>query len=482
MTERQMSSGQMILRNPHENKGTSFSKEEREKLGLRGLLPPHIESMDFQLERVLAQFRNSKGDLQKWIMLNTLQRRNERLFYRLLIENLVETMPIVYTPTVGKACQEFGNLFRGEQGLYISIFQDKGEIHKVLDNWHQTPDIIVVTDGSRILGLGDLGVNGMGIPVGKLSLYVAGGGFCPSKTLPITLDVGTNTDLYLKDPFYLGNPVKRVRGQEFIAFTDEFMKAVYTKWPKCVVQFEDFSNDVCFELLERYRHQYRCFNDDIQGTGAVVVSGFLNAVKITQVPLLEHKVVFLGAGSASTGVATYIAQYMVQQGATEEQAHKCFYLIDSKGLVTTTRGDTLENHKIPFARSDCQEKKTLLDVIKCIKPTAIIGLSGQGGTFTEDVIREMAKNNKKPIIFPLSNPTSKSECSAEDAYKFTNGTCIFASGSPFDEVVLDGITYKPGQGNNMYIFPGLGLGTVVSQAKQVSDTMIVCAATTLAQY
>lgn len=395
-------------------------------------------------------------------------------------------MPIVYTPTVGKACQEFGSLYRGEHGMYLSIFQDKGEVRSVLDNWNDTPDIIVVTDGSRILGLGDLGVNGMGIPIGKLSLYVAGAGFNPAKTLPITLDVGTNTEKYLNDPLYLGEQKQRVRGKEFIEFTDEFMNAVKSKWPNCLVQFEDFSNDVCFELLERYRNDYRCFNDDIQGTGAVVVSGFLNAVKLNGIDLLKQKIVFMGAGSASTGVATYIAQVMKETGASDEEVHNCFYLIDSKGLVTTSRGDVLESHKVPWARKDIDSKTnhlaSLLEVVKAIQPTAIIGLSGQGGVFTEQIVREMAKHQKKPIIFPLSNPTSKSECSAEQAYTWTNGSCIFASGSPFDAVVLNGVTYTPGQGNNMYIFPGLGMGAVVCRAKKVTDKMIVTAAKTLSDY
>lgn len=369
--------------------------------------------------------------------------------------------------------------------MYLSIFEDKGEIRDILENWDETPDIIVVTDGSRILGLGDLGTNGMGIPIGKLSLYVAGAGFNPKKTLPITLDVGTNNDSLLKNPFYLGFHEKRIRGDEFYKFTDEFMSAIQDKWPNCLVQFEDFSNDVCFDLLERYRNKYHCFNDDIQGTGAVITAGFINAAKVTGIPLTKHKIVFLGAGSAATGVATFIAQVMKETGASDEEVHNCFYLVDSRGLVTDQRGDTIEHHKLPFTRKDFpkdQQKKTLLDVVKAIQPTCLIGLSSQGGAFTEEIIKEMSSHQKRPIIFPLSNPTSKSECTAEQAYTWSNGTCIFASGSPFDSVKLGDKIFYPGQGNNMYIFPGLGLGAVVSQSKVITDGMIITAAKTLADY
>jgi len=474
-----------LLRTPCLNKGTAFTKEEREKLKIRGLLPTKIENIEEQTSRCLLQLRACKTDMAKWIFLHQLQTRNETLFYRLLVEHLVETMPIVYTPTVGKACLEFAHVFRCPQGMYLSYFDDKGEIAKILDNWTTTPEIIVVTDGSRILGLGDLGTNGMGIPIGKLSLYVAGAGFNPSRTLPVCLDVGTNNEELRTDPLYLGNRSKRLRGKEFDEFIDEFMKAVSSKWPHCVIQFEDFSNDVCFDILERYRQRYVCFNDDIQGTGAVVLSGFLNAVKLQGVPLLSQRILFLGAGSAATGVASYIYKTIKDiTGGSDEDVKKCFYLVDSKGLVCSNRGDHhLEKHKLPFVRNDFEKDKIpveLLDIVKVVKPTALIGLSGQGGSFTEEVIRDISMHIERPIIFPLSNPTNKSECTAEQAYKWTNGKCIFASGSPFDPVELNGVTFHPGQGNNMYIFPGLGLGVSVSKAKIVSDGMILRASQVLA--
>jgi len=378
---------------------------------------------------------------------------------------------------------EFGSLFRTSQGMDLSIVNDRGEVRNILDNWNGYPDIIVVTDGSRILGLGDLGINGMGIPIGKLSLYVAAAGFHPGKTLPITLAVGTNTQKYLDDPCYLGTKIKRVRDKEFYEFVDEFLKAVKDKWPNCLVQFEDFSNDVCFDLLEIHRNKILCFNDDIQGTGAVVLAGFLNAIKLQGIELMKQKIVFHGAGSASTGVATYIAQLMKEYGAKDEEIYNCFYLVDSRGLVTDTRGDKLEKHKESFSRKDFkkdQQLKTLFEVVKVVKPTTIIGLSGQGGAFSEELVKEMSKHVEKPIIFPLSNPTNKSECTATEAYTWTDGKCIFASGSPFDEVKYKDKIYIPGQGNNMYIFPGLGMGSVISKSKKVTDGMILESAKTLA--
>lgn len=365
--------------------------------------------------------------------------------------------------------------------MYLSL-EDKGDVRSILNNWKNTPDIIVVTDGSRILGLGDLGCNGMGIPIGKLSLYVAGAGFHPRKTLPITLDVGTNNESLLNDGLYLGLRQKRVRGPEFYAFVDEFLHAVKDKWPHCLVQFEDFSNDVCFDLLDKYRDQLLCFNDDIQGTGAVIVSGFLNAAKLTGVRPSEHKLVFLGAGSAAVGVADQIVGVMHLDNPDKslDELRKNIFFVDSKGLVTKHRPGTLEKHKLPYAQDITTPLSTLLDVVNHVKPTGLIGLSGQGGAFSEDIVRAHAKNNAKPIIFALSNPTKNSECTAEQAVQWTDGTCIFASGSPFQPVEHNGKVIRPGQGNNMYIFPGLGLGAVVSQAKHVSELMVLAASQTLA--
>lgn len=362
--------------------------------------------------------------------------------------------------------------------------RDKGTMRQLLENWiHPHVSIIVVTDGSRILGLGDLGANGMGIPIGKLSLYVAAAGFYPSSTLPVMLDMGTNNENLLKDKLYIGERHKRLPDNEYYALVDEFMVAVKDKWPHCLVQFEDFSNDHCFSLLEKYKNKMLCFNDDIQGTGAVVASGYLNAIKLSGVPLKDHKIVFFGAGSAAVGVAKQIVHLMVMEGIEKEDALKRFWLVDSKGLVTTTRGDKLQDHKLMFARKDIPADKqltTLLSIIQEIKPTSLIGLSGQGGTFTKDILTEMGKNNDRPIIFPLSNPTSNSECTAEEAYQYTEGTSIFASGSPFDPVIWKGKELIPGQGNNMYIFPGLGFGAQLCQASKVSQSMIASASRALA--
>jgi len=364
---------------------------------------------------------------------------------------------------------------------------DKGSIRQILDNWKRDVAILVVTDGSRILGLGDLGAGGMGIPIGKLSLYIAAAGFHPLTTLPVQLDLGTDTAKYLAADaaHYLGTKEKRLPDEQYYAFLDEFLMAVKSKWPRCLLQFEDFSNNHCFDLLERYRPRLRCFNDDIQGTGAVIAAGFITAAKLTKIPYAEQKIVFLGAGSAGIGVADQIVQVMVKDdpSLTPAAARGRFYFVDSKGLVTAHRGDTLEKHKVAYARHDLQgvqPLKTLLDVVQHLKPTALIGLSGVGGSFGEAVLKEMGKHCKLPIIFALSNPTSNSECSAEAAYLATEGRCLFASGSPFNPVTMaDGKILHPGQGNNMYVFPGLGFGAWLAQAREVSDGMLIAATLTL---
>jgi len=474
-----------ILQNPTYNKGTAFTLKEREELGIRGLLPPSVESLDTQVARSLSQLRQFEQDIDKYVFLQALQNRNETLFYRVLIDNLKETMPIVYTPTVGEGCRKFGHNYRSPQGMYFGL-EDKGSISSMLNNWPQSEvDIIVVTDGSRILGLGDLGVNGMGIPVGKLSLYVAGSGFHPSGTLPVTFDFGTNNEKYLSDPEYLGRKEKRISGDAYLELVDEFMEAVTLKWPKVLVQFEDFSNDHAFMLLERYRERYLCFNDDIQGTGAVVLSGFINSLRIAKIDPKEVRLVFSGAGSAGIGVADMIVSFIAKKtGQSEEETRKQFWFTDSRGLITQNRGDELADHKKPYARDDNGDKqiKELKDVIEYVKPHALIGLSGQGGSFDEEMIKLMKENNERPIIFALSNPTRNAECTAEQAYKFTDGKAIFASGSPFDPVELNGETFVPGQGNNMFIFPGLGFGAAKAHCRQVSDKMIVRAAEVLSDY
>merc|ERR1712137_371581 len=470
---------------PTYNKGTAFCEEERKKLKLRGLLPPVVESLDSQVARALSQFRSFGTNIEKYIYLQSLQNRNETLFYRLVLDNLKETMPIVYTPTVGEACVKFGSNYRTAQGMYFSP-EDKGSIREILDNWPQEEvNIIVVTDGSRILGLGDLGVNGMGIPIGKLSLYVAGSGFPPSGTLPVTFDFGTNNETYLNGPEYLGRKEKRLTGDLYLELIDEFMEAVTQKWPKVLVQFEDFSNDHAFLLLERYREKYLCFNDDIQGTGAVILSGFINSLRLAKIDPNEVKLVFFGAGSAGIGVADMIVSFIAMKtGKSQAEARKQFWFVDSRGMITENRGDTLADHKVPYARKDNGDTqlKSLVDVVKYVKPNALIGLSGQGQSFTEEIITLMKENNESPIIFALSNPTKKAECTATQAYEWTDGKAIFASGSPFDPVEINGKVLVPGQGNNMFIFPGLGFGAVKCNASKVSDEMIVAAAEVLSNY
>jgi len=402
---------------------------------------------------------------------------------------------LVYTPTVGDACLQFDQIWRVAQGMYLSL-EDKGSIASILKNWSpKQPDIIVVSDGSRILGLGDLGANGMGIPIGKLNLYVAAAGFHPSKTLPILIDVGTNNEKLLEDELYLGLKRKRVRGPEFFEFVSEFMHAVKITWPKCLVQFEDFSNDVCFDLLDQYRNEQLCFNDDIQGTGAVIVAGFLNAAKITEKKAYQHKLLFMGAGSAATGVADQCVGVMKlqaeQDGISKEEidamSEHWIYLVDSKGLVTQTRTDyaDMPHHKKKYAKKGDEtlgdfQSNSLLEIIRKVKPTGIIGLCGQSGVFTKEVIEEVAKINNRPIVFALSNPTKNSECTAREAIEYSEGRAIFASGSPFDDVQFNGKTYQLSQGNNLYIFPALGLGAVVTHSRRVSDLMILRAAQTLA--
>jgi malate dehydrogenase (oxaloacetate-decarboxylating)(NADP+) len=414
--------------------------------------------------------------------LASLKERNETAYYRMLLGHLEEMCPVVYTPTVGEACQKFGHLWRSAEGIYLSHHY-RGRIRKLLDEWpHKDVGIVVVTDGSRILGLGDLGANGMGIPVGKLALYVVGAGFHPATTLPVLLDVGTNNQKLLNDPVYMGEKNPRLTGAEYYSFLDEFILAVKDKWPHAVLQFEDFSNDHCFELLDQYRNKVRCFNDDIQGTGAVVTSGFINAVKLSGVELRDHRIVFLGAGSAAVGVASQIMVLFEEAGMSKEEARRHFYICDSKGLITSDR-EHLETHKIDWARQDYRGSDpvhSLSEVIAAVKPTALIGLSGQGGAFTVDMIKLMAQCSARPIIFALSNPTKNSECDAQSAYEFTQGRCIFASGSPFNPVSLEGKIYYPAQGNNMYIFPGLGYGAWLCQAVKITDTMINAASRALA--
>lgn len=472
--------GGSLIHDPLLNKGTGFSEEERKNLGLLGLVPPRVVSIDDQVRRIQENFNRLPGLFEKYIFLEALHDRNETLYFKLLIDNLEELTPIVYTPTVGQACEHYGHIYRRARGMYFSTC-NRGHFREMMDNWSQDEiDIIVVTDGSRILGLGDLGCNGMGISIGKLALYVSCAGIYPSKTLPVVLDVGTNNEELLVDPLYLGVNHHRLTGDEYYEMVDEFVTAALDKWPEALIQFEDFTNDHAFPLLEKYRHKIVCFNDDIQGTGSVALAGVLSGLRITGERLIDQRIVFLGAGSAAVGIANMIAAGMVEEGYTAEKARERFWFLDSKGLVTNTRGDKLADHKIPFARDE-EYIEDLVDVVKKVKPTILMGLSGQPGSFSKDVIKEMNRHVDRPMIFALSNPTSKAECTAEEAYNWTNGSGIFSSGSPFDPVNYKGKLLSPGQGNNMYIFPGVGLGASVCKSTEVTDSMFYIAAKTLAE-
>lgn len=467
-----------LLHDPIFNKGTAFTEAERDALGLRGLLPPYVLTMDKQEERVMANFHSKPNDLERYIQLAGLQDRNETLFYRVVMKHLEEMLPIIYTPTVGRACQEYAHIFRRSRGFYISS-HDRGQVEKILRNW-PTRDIkvIVVTDGERILGLGDLGASGMGIPVGKLSLYTACAGIHPTQCMPVTIDVGTDNEAFLADPLYIGLRQKRIRGDEYDALIDEFMVAVNKLFPGTLVQFEDFGNRNAFRLLERYRNNYCVFNDDIQGTGSVALAGILSALRITGGKMSAQRVLLLGAGEAGMGIADNIVACLVEEGLSPAAAREHCWFVDSKGLIVKGR-EQLTGQKLFYAH-DHPLCATLAEAAKSLKPTMLIGAAGQPRTFTEEIVRAMASFNERPVIFALSNPTSKAECTAEEAYTWTDGRAVFASGSPFPPVKLGGRVLVPGQGNNAYIFPGVGLGIVCSGARRVTDAMFIKAARTLA--
>jgi malate dehydrogenase (oxaloacetate-decarboxylating)(NADP+) len=467
-----------LLHDPVLNKGTAFTEAERDRLGLRGLLPARVSTQEVQVARVLENIRRKTSDIEKYIFLISLQERNENLFYRVVMENVEEMMPLIYTPTVGQACQEFGHIFRRPRGLYIT-HKDRGRIRQLLRNWpYRDIRMIVVTDGERILGLGDLGANGMGIPVGKLSLYTACAGIHPTQCLPVTLDVGTNNETLLEDPLYIGLPERRLRGQAYDELVDEFVTGVQGIYPKACIQLEDFGNTNAFRLLHHYRDRACTFDDDIQGTAGVTLAGVYSALRITGNKLSDHKFLFLGAGEAGIGIGDLIVIGLMREGMTEAEARGKCWFVDSKGLVVKSRTDLVE-HKRPYAH-DHVPVTDFPAAVESLKPTALIGVSGMPRTFTKPVVEAMARLNERPILFALSNPTSKSECTAEEAYTWSEGRAIFASGSPFPPVAYKGKTFVPGQGNNAYIFPGVGLGVIASEAARVTDEMFFAAAKTLA--
>ena len=467
-----------LLHDPVLNKGTAFTESERDLLGLRGLLPPRVFTQDQQMVRVLENVRRKTSDLEKYLYLGSLQDRNENLFYRVVMSNLDEMMPIIYTPTVGQGCQEFGHIFRRPRGLYVTP-HDCGRVRDILRNW-PFPDVrmIVVTDGERILGLGDLGAGGMGIPIGKLALYTACAGVHPTQCLPVMLDVGTNNAALLQDPLYIGVPERRLRGADYDALVDEFFQAVKEVFPRACIQLEDFGNTNAFRLLRRYQPIACTFDDDIQGTAGVALAGIYSALRLTHNRLTDHKFLFLGAGEAGVGIGDLIVTALMAEGMSEAEAKRRCWFVDSKGLVVRSRTDLAE-HKLAYAHEH-PPITDFLAAVEALKPTAIIGVAGMGRMFTQPVVEAMARLNARPIIFALSNPTSNAECTAEEAYTWTDGRAIFASGSPFKPVVYNGRTFVPGQGNNSYIFPGVGLGVIVSQAKHVTDEMFFASAKTLA--
>jgi malate dehydrogenase (oxaloacetate-decarboxylating)(NADP+) len=468
-----------ILRNPRYNRGTAFTLAERDALGITGFLPEAVDTLDIQVARAHTQLASLSEPLQKYLFLSDLQNRNLTLYYALLMSDPATFMPLVYTPTVGEACQKFDQIFRGPKGFYLPITA-KGHLKDRLLRWPEK-DIrfIVVTDGERILGLGDLGVGGMGIPIGKLSLYTACAGVPPQFTLPVTLDVGTNNQTLLEDPLYLGLRQHRVRGPEYDAFIDEFVSAVQELYPTCCIQWEDFANFNAVAILERYREKICTFNDDIQGTAGIALAGIYGGLRISKEKLVDQRFLFLGAGSAATGIAELISQAMALEGLAIEKARQQNWLFDVKGLVVTSRTD-LQDFQVPFSHNQ-PAIASFVEAIETIKPTCIIGVSTVPKLFNQQVIEAMARINERPIIFPYSNPTSRSECTAEEAYRWSNGMAIFASGSPFDPVQFGGRTFVPGQGNNVYIFPALGMAILATQAKRVTEVMFITAAKAVAE-
>lgn len=455
---------------------------------LEGLLPPVYESLELQSARIMEQlsFPNLLP-LNKYNILKEILATNQTLFYKTLVDNIDALAPIVYTPTVGEACRRFDLLYREPMGFYLSGFQHRGRFAQVLGTWpSKNVAIIVVSDGGRILGLGDLGVNGMGIPLGKISLFVGAGGFHPEHSLPLMLDVGTNNEELLADKFYMGERRRRLEGDEYWSVIQELCDAVKSIWPDALLQFEDFETSHAFGILQRHRNRLLCFNDDIQGTGAVVTAGIINGLRVQHTQPRDARIVFFGAGSSAVGVAEGIAAYLEHEvGVSREKARRALYLVDSKGLVTTSRGDTLPAHKRPFARDPSEpdfpgDIKELKAIVGAVKPHAVIGLSAAGPSWPREVIQELCHHVDRPLVFPLSNPTEKSEITAEQAYDWSDGKAVFASGSPFDPLERNGKRLVPGQANNVFIFPGVGFGAVMAKAKTVTDGMFTVAAKALA--
>jgi malate dehydrogenase (oxaloacetate-decarboxylating) len=480
--------GRALLINPLMNKGTAFTARERDELEFHGLLPPAVCTIEQQLERTYENFQAKPNNLEKFIYLTSLNDRNETLFFRLLYEHMDEMIPIVYTPTVGEACQKFSHIYRRGRGLYIS-YKQRHKIEKILGNfYYKNASVIVVTDGERILGLGDQGAGGMAIPIGKLCLYTLCAGVSPYSTLPIMLDVGTDNEERLKDPLYLGLRQKRVRGEEYQAFIDRFVDAVQRVFPNVLLQWEDFLKGNAIKQLNRFKDALCTFNDDIQGTGAVVLAGLYSGVRITGQSIRDARVLIAGAGAAAQGIANLIVSALQEEGLSLKEARKRIWMVDSKGLVTKTRS-ALEGFKVTYARdvdeiatyeSKDRSRITLEEAIVNSRPTVLLGVSATPGIFREAVVKAMAKLNERPIIFPVSNPTSKSECKPEDVIRWSEGRAIVATGSPFPPVEYNRRRYRIGQCNNAFIFPGMGLSVTVGRIRRMTDGMFLDAAKALA--
>ena len=482
-------SGVWLLHNPSTNQGLAFTREQRDQLRVRGMVPHRVCSIDQQVQLILEQVHAKRSDLEKYIALASWQDRNEALFYRVLVENVAEFMPIVYTPTVGEACQKFSHIYRNARGIWLTP-DDIDDIPAVLRNApYQDIRLIVVTDNERILGLGDQGCGGMGIPIGKLALYIAGAGLHPTHCLPVSLDVGTNNPSLLEDPLYLGYPKRRLRGEAYDEFIEAFVQGVRKVFPRAVIQWEDFHKDRAFTLLERYHKRVPCFNDDIQGTASVILGGIFAAMRVTGERISKQRVVFIGAGEACTGIARLVTTAMKSDGASAADIKRSIATFDSKGLLHEGRAIE-EPFKREFALSkevmahhglDMSSNPTPVEVIRAMKPTVLIGATARPGAFTQDMIEETAKHVERPIVMPISNPNSKSECAPAEAIRWTEGRAIVATGSPFPDVEYEGRTYVIGQGNNVFIFPGVGLGAVVSEASEITNEMFSIASRAMAE-
>ena len=472
-----MKTGFDLIRDKELYRSIAFTREEREKLGLTGLLPYAVASEEQLVARVMEALRRQARDIDRYMTLSSLQERNERLFYRVAMDHIDEIMPLIYTPTVGEACKEFSHIAREPKGFFVTP-DDRGRIRDVLGNWPwKDIRVIVVTDGQRILGLGDLGANGMGIPIGKLALYTACAGIPPRQCLPVLLDVGTNNPELLEDALYLGYPHKRIEGSAYFDIVDEFIVAARERYPDALIQFEDFLTPNAFALLKKYRSNVLCFNDDIQGTAAVALAGVLASTRITQRKFSDLRIMFLGAGSAATGIADLMLAANREAGLSETESRGHLWFVDVNGLVVAGRKDLME-HNAPYAHD--HRPLSFVEAIDAIKPHVLIGATGAPGTFTKEVIEHMCAVNERPVVFALSNPTSKAECTAEQAYTWSKGKVVFASGSPFGAFAYHGQEFHPGQGNNAYVFPGIGLGAVACRARSIPDEFFLAAAGVLA--